>query len=172
MESKCAFASKEQYLIVSDLMSKAHVARHPVGLVDLRSCNFLPDIARYVINFYCVNNSLLIDSSTECEDVIVLKDTKGSSSARHTHISNEFPLILLRIVHFTVSVDLISNKCANHVDEVLDRANRMIGVWIVHVAHLIQDSKKIIVSVTVLEVNAHVLHIASRQVNRASFRGN
>ena len=153
-------------------MSEAHVTRHPVGLVDFRGSNFLPDIARDVINFYCVNNSFLIDSSTECKDVIVLKDTKGSSSARDTHIGDEFPLIFLRIIHFTVSIDLIAHKCANHVDEVLDSANRMIGVRIVHVAHLIQDSKKIIVSVTVLEVNAHVLNISSRQVNRASFRCN
>ena len=75
MESECTFASEEQDLVVSDLMSKAHVAWHPVGLVDLRGGDFLPDIARDVINFYCVYNSLLIDSSTECEDVIVLKDS-------------------------------------------------------------------------------------------------
>ena len=47
----------------------------------------------------------------------------------------------------------------------------MIGVRIVHVAHLIQDSKKIIVSVAILQVNAHVLHIATRQINCASFCG-
>ena len=75
MESECTFASEEQDLVVSDLMGKAHVAWHPVGLVDLWCSNFLPDIARDVINFYCVNNSLLIDSSAECEDIIVLKDT-------------------------------------------------------------------------------------------------
>ena len=128
MEGECTFTSEEQDLVVSDLMGKAHVARHPVGLVDLRGCDFLPDIARDVINFYCVNNSLLIHSSTKCEDVIVLKDTQGSSSARDTHIGNEFPLILLRIVHFTVSVDLVADKRANDVNEVLNGANNRINV--------------------------------------------
>ena len=45
VESECTFASEEQDLVVRDLMSKAHVARHPVGLVDLWGSNFLPDIA-------------------------------------------------------------------------------------------------------------------------------
>ena len=45
VESECTFASEEQDLVVSDLMGKAHVAWHPVGLVNLWCSNFLPDIA-------------------------------------------------------------------------------------------------------------------------------
>ena len=45
----------------------------------------------------------------------------------------------------------------------------MIGVRIVHVAHLIQDSKKIIVSVAILQIHAHMLHISTCEVDCASF---
>ena len=45
VESKCAFPSEEQDLVVGDLMGQAHVAGHPVRLVDLGSSNFLPNVA-------------------------------------------------------------------------------------------------------------------------------
>ena len=48
----------------------------------------------------------------------------------------------------------------------------MISVRVIHVAHLIQDSKKIIVSVAILKVYPHVLYIASSQVDCACFCGN
>lgn len=48
----------------------------------------------------------------------------------------------------------------------------MISVGVVHVAHLVQDSKKIIVSVAILQVHTHVLHKTACQVNSACFCGN
>ena len=45
VESKCTFPSEEQDLVVGDLVGQAHVAGHPVRLVDLGSGNFLPNVA-------------------------------------------------------------------------------------------------------------------------------
>lgn len=78
----------------------------------------------------------------------------------------------MRVVYFAVAVDLVSHEGSNDINEVLDGANRVIGVRVVHVAHLVQDSKKIIVSIAVLQIDTHVLHIATSQVNSACFGGN
>ena len=169
VESRRAFATKEDDLVVGDLMSKAHVGGHPVRLVDFSATNFLPHISGDVINFDCVHDALLVDSSSEGEDVVVLKDAKGGSCAWNSHISDQLPLILLGIVNLTVAVHLVAHKGANDIDEVLNGANRMIRVRIVHVAHLVEDSKKIIVSVAILQIDANMLNITSSQVNGACF---
>ena len=172
VEGRRALATEEDDLVVSDLVRKAHVRGHPVGLVAFGSANFLPHISGDVVNFDCVNDALLVDSSSEGEDVVVLKDAKGGSSTRNSHIGDELPLILLGIVNLTVAVHLVADKGANDIDKVLNGANRMIRVGIVHVAHLVQDSKKIIVSVAILQINAHMLDISTSQVNRACFGSN
>ena len=132
MESCCAFAAEEKDLIVGDLVSQTHVRRHPIGLVDLGSGNLLPYIPRNVINFDGVHYSLLIDSSSKCKDVVVLKNSERSARSWNSHICNQFPVILLCVVYLAVSVDLIAHKCSNYIDKVLNRANRMICVWVVH----------------------------------------
>lgn len=172
VESDGTLATEQQDLVVCDLVSQAHVGGHPVRLVDLRSTDLLPNVSRNVIYLDCINNTLLIYSAPKGKDVVVLEDTKGGSSTRHSHISDELPFILLGIVNFTVSVDLVSNKSSNDIDEVLNGADRMICMRVVHVAHGIQDSKEIIVSVAILQIYSHMLHIASSEVNCTRFRGN
>ena len=130
-----------------------------MGFVNFRRSNFLPNVARNVVTLDGVNNSLLVNSTSESEDIIVLKDAKRGSSTRDTHIRYELPLIFLGVVHFAVAVDLIAYKCADDVNKVLDGANGMIGVGIVHVTDLVEDSKKIIVSIEIFQINTHVLNV-------------
>ena len=73
MEGCRTLTSKQKDFVIRDLVGKTHVRRHPVGLVDLGSANLLPHVPRDVINFYRINNALLIYSSTKSEDVVVLK---------------------------------------------------------------------------------------------------
>lgn len=73
MEGCRTLAAKQKDFVIRDLVGKTHVGRHPVGLVDLGSANLLPHVPRDVINFDRVDNALLIYSSTESENVVVLK---------------------------------------------------------------------------------------------------
>lgn len=123
MESGRALATEEKDLIVSDLVSETHVGGHPLRFVDLWCINLLPDITRNVVNFNSIDDALLINPSSEGEDIIVLEDTKTGASARHAHISDQLPLVFLSIVDFTVTVDLVAHKSANHINEVLDGTN-------------------------------------------------
>ena len=137
MEGGGALSAEEQNLVVGDLVSQSHVGRHPMRLVHFWCRDFLPHVARDVVTLDGIHDSLLIHPAAESEDVIVLKDAKGSSSARNAHVSDELPLVLLRVVHFAVAVDLVAHEGSNDVDEVLNCANRVIGVRVVHVADLV-----------------------------------
>ncbi len=172
VECHRAFATKKKDLVVSDLVSQPHVGGHPLGLVDLGGRDFLPNIARNVINFNSIHDSLLIDSSPESKDVVVLEDAERGASARHAHISDQFPLVFLGVVNFAVAVHLVAHEGADHVDEVLDGADGVVGVRVVHVSHLVQDSKKIIVPIAVLQIHPHMLNITACQVNCPRFRCN
>ena len=172
VESEGALASKEQDLVVGDLVGQAHVGGHPARLVNLGCADLLPHVARDVVHFYRVHDSFLVNSSAKGENVVVFEDSEGSASARHAHISNELPLVLDGVIDLAVAVHLVAHERTNHVDEVLNRADGVVSVRIVHVADLIQDSKKIIVSVAILEIDAHMLDIAASEVNGARFSGN
>jgi hypothetical protein len=75
LESHSALASEYQNLVLRNLVSKAHVSWHPLGLIHNRSRDFLPDVSRNIIAFNCVNNSLLIDPASKRENEIVLERT-------------------------------------------------------------------------------------------------
>jgi len=123
VESDGTLTTEQQDLVIGDLMSQTHVRGHPVRFVDLRSTDLLPNVSRNVIHLDCINNTLLIYSAPKGKDVVVLENTKGGSGTRHSHVSDELPLILLGVVNFTVSVDLVSNECSNDIDEVLNSAD-------------------------------------------------
>ena len=172
MEGGGTLPTEQQDLIIGDLVSEAHVAGNPARLVDLRGGNLLPDVARNVVNFNSINDSLLIDAPAESEDVVVLEDAEGGSGAGHTHISNELPFVLLRVVHLAVPIDLVAHECANDINEVLNCADRVVGMWVIHVGNWVQDSEEIIVAVAVLQVHTHVLDVATSQINSACFSRN
>ena len=123
VESHCALASKKKYLVVSDLMRQTHIRWYPFGLVHLWSCYLLPDIARDIVHFNGIYDSLLIDSSSKSKNVVVFEDTEGCASARYSHISNKLPLIFLSIINFTVAVNLVANKGSDDINEVLNGAD-------------------------------------------------
>ena len=141
MESHCTLATEQYDLIVSDLMSQAHVGRNPLRLVNFWSSNFFPGIPRDIVDFNSVHNLLLVNPPTKSENVVVLESAERSSSSRNLHLCNDFPLILLGVIHLTVSVNSVSHESTHNIYEVLYGADRMISVGIVHVSNLIQDSK-------------------------------
>lgn len=141
MEGCSAFATEQNDFVVSNLVRQAHVGGHPLRLVHLGCADLLPHVARDVVALNGVNDPLLVNSATESEDVVVFEDTQRSAGARHAHISDQLPFVLLRVVYFAVAVDLVAYEGADDVDEVLDGAYRMICVRVVHVAHLVKDSK-------------------------------
>ena len=169
VESCGALATEQKNLVVSDLVRQSHVRRHPVGLGNLGPADLLPDISRNVVNFDRIDNALLVDPATKCKDVVVLEDAERRASTWDAHVGDELPLVLLGVIDLAVAVHLIAHERSNHIDEVLDGANRMICVWVVHVRNWIKDSKKIIVSVAILQVDAHMLDVAASEVDCAGF---
>lgn len=135
VEGSCALSTEQQNLVIGDLVGEAHVAGHPARLVDLGRSYFLPDVARDVVDLDGVHNPFLVDTTSECKDVVVLEDTEGGSGAGHTHISNKLPFVLLGVVYLTVAINLIANERANDIDKVLDCADRVVCVRVVHVGH-------------------------------------
>ena len=87
------------------------------------------------------------------EDVVVLESAERCSSSRDLHLCNHLPLVFLSVIHLTVSIDCVAHKGTHNIDEVLDCANRMICMWVVHVCNLIQDSKKFIISIKSITIN-------------------
>ena len=75
MESCSTLASEQKNLIVRNLVGKAHVAGDPARLVNLWSADLLPNVARDVIHFDGVDDPLLVNTTAESEDVIVLEHT-------------------------------------------------------------------------------------------------
>lgn len=79
--SDSTFSAKDHDFIVCNLVGKTHVSRDPMRLVDLKrsgatatcSYNFLPDIFGNIIAFNGINNILLINPTTKCENEVVLE---------------------------------------------------------------------------------------------------
>lgn len=76
VEGGRTLSTEEKDLVVSDLVSQAHIGRHPIRLVNLWRRNFLPDIARDVIALDGIHDSFLVNPASESEDIVVLKDAK------------------------------------------------------------------------------------------------
>ena len=172
MESHCALPTKKNDLIVSDLVRKPHVRRHPVGLVHLWAGDLLPQVPRNVVDLDGVNDPLLVDSASESEDVVVLESAERHASSWHSHLGDDLPLVLLGVVDLAVAIDLVSHKGPNDVDEVLDGADRVVCVREDHVSDRVQSPEKVIVSVAVLQVHTSLLQEATRQIDGARLCGN
>ena len=123
MESHCTLASKQDDLIVCDLVSKAHIRWNPLRLVHLGRSDLLPRIPRDIIHFYRVDDLLLIDTTSECKDVVVLEGTERGARPWNLHLCNNLPLIFLRIVHLTIPIDSVAYKSTHDIDEVLNCAD-------------------------------------------------
>lgn len=76
LESDRALSSKQNDLVVSNLVSESHIRWNPLALVDLRVVNLLPHIAGYVVNLNGVDNPFLINAPTERKNVVVLECAK------------------------------------------------------------------------------------------------
>jgi len=72
--SQSTLTSKDDDLVVRDLVGQTHVAGDPLALVEAGSAlNLLPDVLRDVVALYGVYDILLVDSSSERENVVVLE---------------------------------------------------------------------------------------------------
>jgi hypothetical protein len=75
LECDCTLTSKYDDFFVGDLISKTHICRNPFSLVYKRSRNLLPDISLNVIDLNYIYDSLLIYSSSESKDILILEST-------------------------------------------------------------------------------------------------
>jgi hypothetical protein len=81
LECDWTFTPEYHDFFISDLIGQTHIGRDPSWLINLVGWDFLPDISLNVINFNHIYNVLLIDSSPECEQVLVFETTKCNSSS-------------------------------------------------------------------------------------------
>jgi len=165
LEGECRFATENQNFVFSDLVSEAHVRRHPTSLVDKRAGDLLPHIPRNIVALNSVYDLLLVNSAAESKDVVVLEGAEGDSSAWHLERINFFPLVLLGIVLFTVPIHYIIHKCAHDVNEAVHAANRVVCVRLVHVGHANECGEDFVVAEARIQVHVVVLDVTTCQVN-------
>lgn len=132
LERKSALASKNQYFMISYLVSQTHIPRDPVRLVNLRGFYFLPDVFWNIIAFDGVYDVLLIDSASECEDIFVHKSWQSYSRPCDSQRINLFPLIFLYIVNFTNSIHQAVEKCGDYINEPFNGTQTMISMGVKH----------------------------------------
>lgn len=152
--SQGTLSSKDEYLIVSDLVGKTHVTWDPWWFINRDACswvwvcsyNFLPNILWNVITFNGINNVFLIDSSSKCKNEVIFERTQSYTWSSYAQAINLFPLILLNIIDFTESIDLAIDKSANNIYVPFYCTKRMIGMWINHLSFFIKICKYLIVS--------------------------
>ena len=80
-------STKNHDFIVCDLVRKTHVSWNPMRFVDWSSGqriwsssnNLLPDILGNIITFNCINDVLLINSTTECKNEVIFESTECNS---------------------------------------------------------------------------------------------
>lgn len=165
MESHGTLPTEQDDLIVRNLVGQTHVGGHPLSLVHLGSLDLLPSIPRDVIHLHSVHYLLLVYPSTKSKNVVVFESAKGCTGTGHFHLSDHLPLILLGIIHFTVAIDCVAYEGPHNIDEVLDCADGVIGMRVVHGSNMLKYSKQLIISVAILQVYLVMLHIATCQVN-------
>jgi len=93
--SESTLAAENHDLLVCDLVRIAHISRYPASLVAFCCSNLLPRVLLDVIYFDNINKALLIDSSTEREQVLVLEAAKSGARPRYIKWSNNLPFVLL-----------------------------------------------------------------------------
>lgn len=119
LESDGALATKDQDLVVSDLVCEAHVARDPLGLVAIGLSDLLPDVLGDVIALDRVHNLTLIDSTAKCEDEIVLEAAQCYARTGDSETVNLLPLVLSDVVDLTEAINLTVDEGAYDVNEAL-----------------------------------------------------
>lgn len=142
-----------------------------VARVGPSSHDFLPDIFGDVITLDGVHDVLLIDSTSKCEDEVVLERAEGNTRSRNSQAVDLLPLILLDVVDLAEPVDLAVDEGADNVDVALDGAEGVIGVWVNHLGFLIESGKDFIVSVAVFQVLVSSLVATTDQVDAAVLGG-
>lgn len=82
--------------------------------------DFLPDVLGDVVTLDCINDILLVYTTSEREDVVVLKCTQSNTRSSNSETVNLFPLILLDVIDLTKSVDLAVYEGTDDVDKALN----------------------------------------------------
>ena len=172
LEHHGTLATEYHDLLLSYLMGQTHVGGHPVALVNHGSLDLLPDITFDVVALDGVNDALLVDSTSESEHIVVLEGTERNTGSGDSHLSQDFPFILLTIILFTVSEHLVVDESSNDVKESLDGTDRVISVGVVHASYLEKSSEELVVAVATLEVHIHGLEVASGKINCTCFDRN
>jgi hypothetical protein len=92
----------------------------------------LPSISLDVVDFDDINDSLLIYSSTEGKNVLVLETAQSNTRPRNIEWSDYLPFVLLTVVSLTVTVNLIVDESTYYINERLDCTKTVVGMGIVH----------------------------------------
>lgn len=80
----------------------------------------MPDVLGDVVTLDCINDILLVYTTSEREDVVVLKCTQSNTRSSNSETVNLFPLILLDVIDLTKSVDLAVYEGTDDVDKALN----------------------------------------------------
>lgn len=80
----------------------------------------MPDVLGDVVTLDCINDILLVYTTSEREDVVVLKCTQSNTRSSNSETVNLFPLILLDVIDLTKSVDLAIYEGTDDVDKALN----------------------------------------------------
>ena len=73
LERDRTLTAEDEYLIVSDLIGKTHIARDPLGLVTKWLRNLLPNVLRDVVALNRVNDLTLVHPAAERKDEVILE---------------------------------------------------------------------------------------------------
>jgi len=172
LESDGALATENHDFVVSNLVGQTHVTCYPFALVDQRSSDFLPDVTLDVIHFNSINNALLINTTTESEQVLVLEWAQSNASSGHSHVSNLLPFVLLSVVSFAVGINLVVDESTDNIDKPFNSAHTMVCVRIVHIGNSLESSEDFIVTTAILKIHVQSLNITSDKVNLSTFSSN
>ena len=77
LERDRTLTAEDEYLIISNLIGKTHVAGDPLGLVTEWLRNLLPYVLGDVVALDRVNDLALVHSAAEREDEVVLEAAEG-----------------------------------------------------------------------------------------------
>lgn len=87
LEEDGRFSTEDHDLLVGDLVGQAHVGGNPGGLVDAWVAgNLLPNITLDIVDFDRVNDTFLVDSSSESKHIVVLEGTETNARTWHAHL--------------------------------------------------------------------------------------
>lgn len=161
LECQCWFTSEDQNLVISNLVSKAHIGRHPFSFINKWCWNFLPNISWNIIALNSIYYLLLIHSTSKSENVVVFKWTKTHTCPWNSHWINFFPLVLLSIVLFTVSIYNIVYKCTYYIDKSINTANRVVSMCFIHVCNSGEWWKDLIIAIARIQIQIVMFNIAT-----------